>query len=1184
MVMTERLAGGMDDLKENVKQVGKSSNMLQRFGNAIGALNLHQLTNIRGALEGIAERAGALGPSAQDTAAESFGAQYAASFRAATAGMGDMTAQMNRYRGAIGGVAYDLGVDAGEMVQGIRRIVQSGDELSDYGLTVRGVAGSMQAGILSAEQLGSTLTSLAHGYDLGTDGAQRVLDTLTALGEGIGAGSEFARALPNITEAADGIISAFPPGAAPGIDEVTESIARLAKASVDRLGGDANAAMQDAIATFTALGGQRRQIRDLVSGVASDFPHLAQEIGIASGDIDGALQSVMSDPITFAANMQQLMSQLDASDPRAMRLMASLEELPTSFRFLVTGGDDAAAALQRAQAPVENITGAFNRMGRSAAASGRTFGENMERMRDSFETHLNRMTTLSNSEVLGRQRRAFQTLENTIEGLRAEDGPVGGLTQAFLDFRRHGIIGLVESIKTRLLPSLGIQLPEAIEKNLPLIGMFGAGLFEGATEAGPLILAMTQMAAMMPGLGGAIGFLLNPWTLLVGGIAAAIYYWDDLLPLIENAGVYLEDLAGKVGDWVDSVDWQAVGESIKDGLVTIFASFGEGGRGREILRSVAGAIRSIFTNLGTMMSGITEGMFGETGGGIFNSIFGFLWDSTNLGNLQRAIEDGDWGDVLFEGFFSVFNLALMGLPGRVRTLFTNIFGADLIGGFWEDVVQPTFNDFVDYWDTEINPIIDEAILLWQDLASMALAFWEETVSPMLKDLKKEVVEVFVKHIWPAAKWVWQKIGVAAKWMWSNVIRPVIVRLAHTWVNTMSTALTVAVRTFGHIATTAVTAFNTIETAIGMLVIRWIGWRNTLSAGWELIGTTIRNSVGMAIAFADFHFTNLFEGMEGGMMRIERGFRNLPLLILDFIQNLQPLRGVLSRIGVDLGPIDRNLNEMRTRIQEPITELDEQLDEMERKSRARGEAYRIETARMTREIAQQATATANAYNTMESQASAYQHNQAVSLESTVSGIREFAVSTEAFFDRATSRLRQFVSDVESGRLAGRARQERVQEAYQSARPLLEGIAQAAQEGRIGEEQFSAAVSDIEQAVSAGRGFTSSEIERTLAGIGVGPGGGEAADERPTVTSDGRPRVDGRAATTGETPPAQRDRERRQAQREAQQTEREAERDMMIKAFGSEAMRQLRSVMGGDRNPTPRGASPRVAGPGPDHETR
>lgn len=1194
--MTEDLAEGMDSLKQNVVAVGRSSNMLQRFGNAIGAINAIQLNSIRDSLGSIADRAGALGPQAQDTGLESFGAQFSAQFRQATAGMGEFTEQMERYRGAISGTAYDLGVDANDMVTGIRQVVQAGRSLEDYGVSVRGMAGSMQAGILSGEQLGNVLTSLSEGYDLGTDGAQRLIDTVTALGERGGAGADAMRGLPAVLQATDDIISSFPAGAAPGVDTLTESITRLALASQDRLGGDFNAAMTDAIQTFQQLGGQRRQLRDLVSGVSSDFPQLAQEIGIASGDIDGALQDVMSDPLTFASHMQQLMGSLEASDPRAMRLMSTLEQMPASFRFLITGGDEAAAALTRAQQPVENVTGAFERMARGAAASGRTFGENMERLRDHFETQLNRMTTLSNREVLGRQRDAYRRLSETIDRFRSGDGPLSALGQAMLDFRRHGVIGLTAAIRDRLLPSLGIQLPAAMENALPGIGLLTEGLFEAAVEAGPLLLAVGQFATMMPGLSSAIGLVLNPWTLLIGGLAAAIYYWDDLLPLIERGGEFLGDLADDFATWVEQVDWQAVGEDIVDGLDRIFQSFGEGGSARRLMRSFAGSIRTMFGGLGQAMTGITEGMFGSGTGGFISDFFGFLFEATNVNNLLRAIEEGDWGDIIFEGLFTVLNSAMLGWPGRVRALFTEMFGGDIIGTFWNDVVQPTINDFANFWNDEILPIIEEAIILWDDLSTMAVAFWEDNVQPMLDELWDGIVKTFQEQIWPTVRRVWHDIGVKAQEMWQRYIRPALYTIARVMTQVMTESRRGWIRGFAMIAEAGVRSFYTIQTAIGHLVIRWRGWRDTLANGWNLIGTTIRNSVGMALAFANFHFTNLVQGWELGMIRIERGFRRIPLMLVEFVQEYlqgdgmvaRAFRAMLDVLDISVGRIDENLGRVASDLRTPIDQMDEQIEDMERANRVRAEAYETEMTRYRNEIQEQARLTEQAYDGMNAAAERWQQSQDQSQQEAIDGVRHFAAEAERLSDRFGGRLQQFITTVQRGDFGERAQQRRIMEAYQSARPLMSQLEDAAASGRLSAEQYEAAFGRIEAAVRSGQEFSSGERRRFLDALGIDEGaaeggGGREAPERGRRPGRTRPRSRA-SGDTGDDSPASRARARRQARRQAQEAEREAERELMISAFGSEAVRQLRQAFG-DRNPSPRPVrSPAGSGPSGGFGTR
>lgn len=504
---------GMDHLADATERASSKTNGLIKFGNAIAGLNFLQLDRIGNAMEGLAEKAG-VGPGGAANSIESFGVQFGKSFREATAGLGKYTKGVEKYRGAISGAAFNLEVDAGELTRTTAAFVKQGHALEDYGLTVRSMAGSMQAGILSGDQLAHVLTSLSEGYDLGAKGAGRHLDKITAIGEQFGAGKEAAQGLEAAISAADPVLAKF---SNLSVEGVTESITRLAAAGYQRLGGKFEDRMQDAIGVFNELAGAREEMGSLITGLGSDFPMLAKEIGIASGDVGASMEAILQDPLTFAKHMQSLMSSMDKSDPRFQRLKLSLGRLPAGFQFLIDGGQESAKALEEASKPVKNFEGSFSRMAEGSSGAARTFAESMDLLRERHENALNKMTSQTDRQVLKRQRTAYKRLTKTINDMRKRGGPLAGLLQLTLDIRRHGFLhGLIPTIDRFAAGSgpLG-KMARKLKSILPMFDGFGEMLIGGALAAGKLAVTIGLLSGPLGKFFGLVKVIFRPLTNLV---------------------------------------------------------------------------------------------------------------------------------------------------------------------------------------------------------------------------------------------------------------------------------------------------------------------------------------------------------------------------------------------------------------------------------------------------------------------------------------------------------------------------------------------------------------------------------------------------------------------------------------------------------------------------------------------
>jgi hypothetical protein len=712
------LSESFDSLKNAVHSVGEKTQGIQRFGNAINALNLLQLSRVKGTLEGIAAKAGSLGPRSGDTALESFGAQFNQTFKAGTAGLGEFRKEADRLRGQISGVAHTLQIDGGDILKTVTTVAKSGHQLEEFGLSVREVGGSIQANILSGEQLGNLLTSLSQGYNLGAKGAGNLVDKIAALGEMSGSGADALRQMPAAVAAADEIISDLGTG---NIEDVTEAITRLANASVDRLGGDFNEAMADSIAVFQQLGGQKKQLRDLVTGLGSDFPKLAQEIGIASGDIDGALGMATSSPVEFAAAMNSLFNQMPENSMQSKRLLASLDGMPSGFKFLITGGKDAAAALKKAQKPLENFEGAFGRMAKGASGSTRTFGESMELESDRFKTALNSLGSDDSGGAIKGMRRAHNETIKFVKGLSESEGSVGKLTKAFLIFRRQGIFGLVNfvdkefpevkkafnSLRTFWESFSGSVKKDGLGKALsgtlgPALGV----LFDGMVDQASAALETTDWDRV----GNSIGIGIDR-------IFASKNVEDASLRGMDKVVALMGDAMGRVASGI----WEKAGW--KSFIPLLFTGFGQtilrvgGGL---IGKGIYGALKAGVMGIGSMV----KGLFGKLSGGILGKAAGKIGGKALLTkipviggilnvlfNLPKILEDFQAGNIQ-AGFLRLFGTVidgvLLGIPGMIADL----FGVDVV----KDIVQPNLASFYEYFYEGMDIIVESAQSMWSSFA------------------------------------------------------------------------------------------------------------------------------------------------------------------------------------------------------------------------------------------------------------------------------------------------------------------------------------------------------------------------------------------------------------------------------------------------------------------------------------
>jgi len=561
-------AESADRMADAAEQAGdRGSRGMDRLGRAIEGINAFNLANISSTLDDIAERAG-LGVGAQATALESFGAQFGQTARAAEARLGSMSGAMAAHRQEVSSLAYTYGVSGDEMFAAMAPLSRLGVDINEvFGEnSARALAGHLQAGIISGQAFGGVLAELVGVYELQADEAGNMVNSLTAIGDRFGFVAEIGQGLPAIMDAIRPVAARYP-NIAEDVDGVATSIARLAAGMVN-MGMAPEAALQAATQTFSSLSEQRDAFTDLVTGVSAEFPDMAQQIGISSGDIEGSIAAVMSSPVEFARNMGQLLGSMDEADPFAQRLAGTLRQISPELLNIVRNTAEGGDALAQATEPIEGVEDAFSRAGRAALTSTLTFADSLERMRDAHATRMNDIGRRLVPDFVKRQREAYRDVGDRMEHLAAQDGPMGALTRGFLRVRTFGLVqGL-----------------------LPGLGALTAGLGDTAAAAGPVLAAMRdtgltgafskafQSAGKLTGasrLLGASFSWLGPVTLLAGAGYLLYRNWDRLSGMFDELADSLEKMASKFYNWARRIDWEDLGDQFISGILSLFTGMGQ---------------------------------------------------------------------------------------------------------------------------------------------------------------------------------------------------------------------------------------------------------------------------------------------------------------------------------------------------------------------------------------------------------------------------------------------------------------------------------------------------------------------------------------------------------------------------------------------------------------------------------
>lgn len=703
--MTEDIGEGMENMTRAVRETGEESAGIQRLGNFINALNLSQLTRVSGALEGLADRAGALQGEISSTSLESHGAQFAQEYRAATAGLGEYSAEVDSVRGQISSLSFNLGVGSEGMLNYATSVARAGRSIEDYGLSMRDIAGLEQAGISNGQELAQTMTELDLGFGLGADGARRLADQVVAIGTRVGSGRDALIGMRGAVEAASEAISHLPEGVEVSIDQSVRGMTMLASASQRLLGGTFETAMQGAVGAFQRLAESRQQLGDVFTGMSSDFPELATGISRAFGSVDSALNSMMQSPEQFVMEMQSMYEGMDnAARTRFQREV--LTEFPESIRYMILAGEEGRRQMEELVGPVGDAEGALSDMAQGASGSTRTFAESMDLLNERFQHQMNStvrsMPGYENFErrVLERQRQAYDRLGGAIQRLSNERTGLGALTRVFRAFSRGGFQGLMISLgvesnralnsiqesATDASPALGNLIGSLREtgrraaQSIPWLGAMGDSIFDIAGQALPAATGLGAMGLKFDHIGKGLMFVaraMGPFALLIG-LGVGIYYLsrnlDRVKESLRGAAIDFRDFGYSIETLVSRVDWAQLGVDLVDGVLGAFSSLAGVGEGREMsetAQAIADGFRSLFGAVVQVVVGLAYGMW--------TRIVQWIMEPPDIESQVRragAAAGVSVGGALAVGMISPLRSSIV---GAFRTVFSGI-GRFLTGG------------------------------------------------------------------------------------------------------------------------------------------------------------------------------------------------------------------------------------------------------------------------------------------------------------------------------------------------------------------------------------------------------------------------------------------------------------------------------------------------------------------------
>jgi phage-related protein len=444
--------------------------------------------------------------------------QFDKGFAGMAANAGLFGKELRRAEGQISSAARSLNMDAGELGKNFLALRKVGITPEDLGLNgLQDLGRVLEVTGLSGEDLGNVFTNLTRSYGFTKEGAVGFLDTFTKQVTALGIGTEAFGGLVGMMTTMDEAFATTLKAEGPeAVQKMILSATRLGAAMTTAIGGTQQENLTHAIDLFKNLSENANVLPKMMAGIDGEFGPLLQKlaVGLPGGFSEAmdALKKGTDDPLTFAKNMTKLYSDLKKGGPRNDVLLQQLsdtvtQELGPGFEYFFEAGDNAVAALEAMQKPIEGGIKSLRELGKEGYRTGLTLDDQLARIKENFEHTFKSIAYPDAREFVKSQRAAYAEVGAAVKTLAAGKG---------LD------------LFTKQLQSLGASQEQIAGVNDTLSKL---------TRAASLMQSGGLAAALQPFIGDT-----GKLSVAISAIGAASEAFSPLSEFLASVGINVSDL------------------------------------------------------------------------------------------------------------------------------------------------------------------------------------------------------------------------------------------------------------------------------------------------------------------------------------------------------------------------------------------------------------------------------------------------------------------------------------------------------------------------------------------------------------------------------------------------------------------------------------------------------------------
>lgn len=669
---------------------------------------------------------------------------HAESARRIGVNYGFLGAELNQFTRRAAGMADSLNISDEQAAMAVRGFQEAGAEFRAVGITSANMLARFSAVTgASADLMRNSLLQGRREFGMNNEQLQTLMHSTVAFGRHSG---DVTGALNGMTETMTQLRAA---AAQSGVALSAERMrmytigTQRAAAALFTFSQNSDDARQGANQIATSLLGAERQLQGMFAGTQSEIPKLAEELGIAGGNVENAFRLMQTGPDGFMTGLTQMVTAARATGrPMGLAMNALLARLTEGMDE--QGANRIQTFVQQAMAQgTEGVDRAMTAMGQTqnlramaaAHSTGRTMQEEFERMNEAFTMGFRSLSRGAVGPFMRDTQAAFTQFNSSLRSVVAEGGPLGQLVERLSLVHQMGAVALLPPDARPFAAAFG----SVANSMAPALGALGSLGFRLGMLANPLSLiavAIGFVAVQFGALflrtrdaGSAFEILQGQ---IAGFVSRAVTFVEQLVPTIVQAvpqvlgaimrivqiaapaalriGVALLQGLTRIGvslvQWAARFDWTGFVTALVQELVPVLQS--AAGLGATLLRAFVNLVRSV--DFGSLVSRLRD---------VGSQIVGAL------GSTLQSVQLG----TLLNPLLALFTLALTTLAAVIPQLLRDVAqmlttGAPVAVNALRDIVLSLVN-YLSNLDFEavLNPIVnglgDGLMTLMRALPSLA---------------------------------------------------------------------------------------------------------------------------------------------------------------------------------------------------------------------------------------------------------------------------------------------------------------------------------------------------------------------------------------------------------------------------------------------------------------------------------